>query len=244
MIRRTHDQSGAHPDIVGSVRLSLAARLWDALIGDSVRRTRAMIEIRSLRRAGARVPNRLWRDPRRSDDALPAQRVIRVIESCALLAAALHLMVAHHARFAAVPPPLGPILMDFSLLIGIVLTTMCLLALIVRVYQPRWLQLRNIRSARRRLAPWSAHAQKRRDADPHATIRHLALLAGIAVYAVFLAPAASPGGNWPHTLIVLSAVVGHARVLPIVLFPLLTEITARRIRRRRLTQRLMYAERS
>ena len=193
----------------------------------------AIHEIHRLRTAGERVPNALWW--RRKPHRFTWVNTVSIVG----LIIFYYNLIQIYAKYSGAKPPYGLYMSDFALLMGIALSYVIILSIMHHLNCFRRFRLWNIKLTRRRLWRQQATKQRRAFFSSRVAPRRLALLLGLAIYLILLAAAAGVG-NMPPTLIIISAAVGHARVLPIVLFPLLTEITVRR----RLKQRLMDAERS
>lgn len=174
-------------------------------------------EMELLHKMGHRVPNSLWWRPDRK------RKTKKAVASS--IGVALSLVLLWSNYFPLQPystrgnRALQVIATDLFLLLGVSMTAMIFALLFLAVFQPRSMQLRNIRHMRRRFATPAKRAQLslRLPAWP------LAAFVGIAVYVALLAPTIGVGAA-PPWIVTLSAALGHARVAPIVVLPIAVEM--------------------
>lgn len=177
--------------------------------------------------AGERVPNSLWW-PRRKW-SLSRRISVALIFTMLTPSAASTFWTLYKPSQSL--PTLGRMyLQDLAVLVGSVMLIMFSFQLFM-VFDSRWFRLWSIRSMRRRMTRQSL-GQRRTFFSSRSTPRRLALLLGVALYFPLLFAAAGVG-NMPQAVIVVSSLLGHARALPIVLFPIAAEILAGLYRRRR-----------
>lgn len=196
-------------------------------------------EIRLLQQAGRRVPYRLWapKSPQLNGHRTIAwPSLISVIVACWLL---IPLWLQFYTASSATPPPYNIFVPDLLMVFIALALCPALWVLLLIIFNPRWVQLWHISIARRRMAQHMSKIRKPFFSSRSAP-RRLALLLGVAVYFPLLFAAAGVG-NMPPALIVVSGAIGHARALPIVLFPITVEILAGLSRRRHRRRRLLPA---
>lgn len=161
---------------------------------------RRWMEADRLWRSGARVPNALFRPaPSKSRHS---GRAIYVFHSAAVITFYLSTLIGS----GNTPPQIRPVLIDAATLFTLMLLALPLPAVLLN---DRALSLWYLRSMRRRYGLSGARP---------APVWVLGLLLGLAVYVVMFALA---GGymTGPGWTLQVAVAAGHARVLPILLFP-------------------------